>query len=152
MIDDLAEYNEWCIQHQDMILELWEQEIDKTDNFPEYIYEGVLDDDYQEAEEGRFESEGKRHRTAEEEGPQKGKGEEERRKIRQDPKERYLDENREGSQKEAEGAEGERADRSANLRQDVQEGQGRRVQEQEAHALLPQGKQASERQQEGCLA
>ena len=45
--DENANYSEWIDLNKDYILEVYGQSLDE---FPESIYEGVLDDDYEDAE------------------------------------------------------------------------------------------------------
>ena len=48
MNDELEDYNDWIQSNEGNILERYIEEIVE---FPEHIYEGILDDDYQNAEE-----------------------------------------------------------------------------------------------------
>ena len=47
MEDDNDGYNEWVHDHSVMLLEMYSEVVE----FPDEIYVGVLDDDYQDAEE-----------------------------------------------------------------------------------------------------
>lgn len=52
MNDELAEYNEWIDDNEDYIMDNY---IDSLIDFPESIYEGFLDDDYEDAENNYLE-------------------------------------------------------------------------------------------------
>ena len=52
MNDELAEYNEWIKNNEGDILEQYIEGVD----FPDYIYEGLVDDDYIDAEETYLET------------------------------------------------------------------------------------------------
>jgi len=47
--DLLGTYNDWIIDNEDEIIYRWAEELLANNSFPENIFEGVVDDDYEVA-------------------------------------------------------------------------------------------------------